>query len=433
MKMKKVCLGFDMTTLGCKLVVLTLLFVGFAVPAIAQSPSFSYQILHTFSGRANNPEATPIVDPSGNLFGTTTGYSGGYGNVYKISATGNYTVLHTFNGTDGNNPYIGTLARDNAGNLYGATVGGGLVSSCGNVGYGTGCGTVYEITSTGKFLPLFRFTGDSDGGGSGALPATSLLLDEQGNLYGTTLYGGTSNYGTVFELSPPSQKGGRWTRTVLYSFQNKADGARPQGGLIADLDDNLFGIAPGGAGGVGGGGTLFELTKVGKLKVVHAFLLKGHNGWYPYGTLAQDTQGNIYGATTYGGDTTYCGDGCGVVFEITKTGTYRQLYLFGQGATDGQYPNGGVILDAYGNLYGTTVQNGNHAGNSGTVFELTRHGNETVLHNFGNSQSDGARLYAGVTKDGHGNLYGATFYGGGTGCSLGQGCGTVFKLSKNAR
>ena len=426
--------------MGCEAVIVILFLAACAVAATAQANSYSYQILHRFSGcDGSHPEATPILDPSGNLYGTTTGSEckSGNGTVWKLSASGEFTVLHTFKGPDGSNPYVGRLIRDQAGNLYGTTISGGD-PSCGG-----GCGTVYKITSSGKFISLFKFTESNGKSPGGKWPSTSLLLDKHGNLYGTTEAGGTGTCylggcGTVFKLAPPSYKGGRWTRTVLYNF-NPNHGDYPLAGLIADGEGNLYGTTMNGghggsycySGGGSGCGVVYKLSKAGEETVLHNCKGQGKagandcNGPF-FDILAQDAQGNFYGTSQAGGSSSNCYAGCGVVFEVTKSGTYSTLYAF-EGAPNGWTPAAGVVLDPQGNLYGTTYSGG--TADFGTVFEVSPQGEETILHNFAGGATDGRDVYAGVVRDDKGNLYGATFDGGGSGCFSGHGCGTVFKLT----
>jgi len=325
-------------------------------------------------------------------------------------------VLYSFNnkGTDGYNPDAG-LIFDGSGNLYGTTHGGGT----------NGLGTVFELTPTAgggwTETVLWSFGKGHDGAG----PYAGLIFDRAGNLYGTTISGGKSGIGTVFELTPKA--GGVWAEKVLHSFGGP-DGIAPHGGLIFDgLRQNLYGTTTG--GGKHGLGTVFELTpKAGggwTEKVLHNFG-KGNDGAEPDDSLIFDGSGNLYGTTFYGGNK----DG-GAVFEMTpKAGggwMEKVLYSFKNNFRDGLDPFAGLILDASGNLYGTTVLGGTT--NLGTVFELTPKAGggwtEKVLHRFGKG-NDGAEPYAGLILDA-GNLYGTTIFGGKY-----NGDGTVFELTPKA-
>ncbi|MGB8887735.1 MAG: choice-of-anchor tandem repeat GloVer-containing protein [Candidatus Korobacteraceae bacterium] len=259
-------------------------------------------------------------------------------------------------------------------------------------------------------------------GTDGACPYyAGLIIDATGNLYGTTFEGGIHSSGTVFELTP--QDGGGWTEKVLHSFGSGTDGIYPYGGLIRDAAGNLYGTTLG--GGIHSSGTVFELTPQEgggwTEKVLHSFG-RGTDGAGPYAGLSLDVYGNLYGTTSLGGI-----HSSGTVFELTPQEgggwTEQVLHSFGHG-TDGAGPYAGLIIDAAGNLYGTTLGGGIHS--SGTVFELTpQEGGdwtEKVLHSFGHG-TDGAGPYAGLIFDVAGNLYGTTFEGGI------HSSGTVFELA----
>jgi uncharacterized repeat protein (TIGR03803 family) len=288
-------------------------------------------------------------------------------------------------------------------------------------------------------------------GKDGQNPYAALIFDASGNLFGTTHYGGSGTCkinggvgcGTVFELTPKA--GGGWTEKILHSFEdNGKDGTNPYASsLIFDASGNLFGATVfGGAGTACGGygcGTVFELTpKAGggwTEKILYSFKDNGKDGTNPYGSLIFDASGNLYGTTGYGG---VHGLNWGTVFELTpKAGggwTEKVLHSFGMG-NDTVYPNPGLILDASGNLYGTTWEGGTNG--YGTVFELTPKAGggwtEKILHSFGKVE-DGQNPYDNsLIFDASGNLYGTTFGGGAesTGCND-YGCGTVFELTPKA-
>jgi hypothetical protein len=294
------------------------------------------------------------------------------------SAEWNEKVLYSFQGLpDGATP-AGGVVFDKAGNLYGTTIDGGS-SSCRSIQQ---CGTVYQLAPPTKEgdpwteTVLYVFKGNASN--DGASPFGGLVIDSAGNLYGTTGYGGTGDCvllgtkmgcGTVFELSPPAQKGGNWTETVLYSFPTAKQGYVPWGNLVFDSAGNLYGATEFG-GGFGTCdqniylycGAVFELsppkTKGGKWteKVLHGFK-GGKDGANPNGGLVLDNTGVIYGTTVWGGSTDCQGPGCGTAFELkppTKTGgawTENILHRFTDGY-DGAGPNGGLIFDAKGSLYG---------------------------------------------------------------------------------
>jgi uncharacterized repeat protein (TIGR03803 family) len=260
-------------------------------------------------------------------------------------------------------------------------------------------GTVFKVDTTGRETVLHSFTGGVDG----AKPESSLVLDGFGNLYGTTTGGGASGYGTVFKLSKTGKE------TVLHSFGG-ADGATPLAGLIRDSNGNLYGTTY--FGGAWGPGTVFKLDRAGKEKVLYSFT-GGADGGYPRGPLVRDKAGNLYGTAAFGGNSPY-----GVVFKIDAAGTYRVLYRF-QGAPDAAQPEAGLFRDANGNLYGTTTSGGAYG--YGAVFMVDATGKETVLHSF--SGADGQQSHAGLTFNKKGNLYGTTYFGGSSGA------GTVFRLT----
>jgi hypothetical protein len=332
-----------------------------------------------------------------------------------VAAQWNEQVLYSFQyGTDGAEP-VGSIVFDKQGNLYGATSVGGS-PSCPGVG---GCGTVFELSPPAKNgnpwveTQLHVFQGLAKGDGAG--PVGGLVMDSAGNLYGTTAYDGAGQCtligsvvgcGTVYEMSPPLQPGGAWTETVLYSFQG------------------------------------------------------GDDGSFPWGDLVFDKAGNLYGSTRFGGGkgtncNTLYGGNCGTIFELsppkTKGGAWAEkvLHSFASAGLwsifgDGAQPNGGLILDEEGNLYGTTYFGGYAGGHCnggvggtgcGTVFELIRPSPpdndwaEHILYRFNAGNigiKDGVNPSAGVVFDETGNLYGTTYDGGA------DGVGTVIELMRPA-
>jgi uncharacterized repeat protein (TIGR03803 family) len=391
------------------------------------------KVLHSFCYDSSTcfdaayPYAALIFDSNGNLYGTTTG-GGSYDNgaVFELSpgTDGKWKekLLHSFgNGKDGYNPF-GGLVFDGSGNLYGTT--GARMN-------GKSSGTVFELSpsSNGKWIErvLHNFTNGKDG----MFPDTTLVFDKAGNLYGTTYQGGRYGLGTVFELSPSSD--GKWTERLLRSFNNNGkDGYEPSAGLIVDANGNLYGETLQGGSGVGCScGTVFELSPgkngVWTEKVLHSFTNDGKDGFYPYTDLIIDVSGNLYGTTYQGG--TYSN---GTVFELSlgARGKWKERVLHSFDGNDGANPAANVILDAGGNLYGTTQYGGTYL--NGTVFELSPGSNgkwtEQVLHSFSNDGQDGTDPQAGVILDSSGNLYGTTRMGGAYGSNCGLGCGTVFEI-----
>jgi len=282
-----------------------------------------------------------------------------------------------------------------------------------------GAGTVYRIQRrTGKEKVLYGFDGLD-----GSILEGGVIFDAAGNIYGTSCCGGPNNYGTVYKLSPlPKNK---WQETLLYAFKGGADGYGPGTGKLAmDAEGNLYGAAAGGdlqCDAPYGCGIVFKVAPDGTKTILHNFS-GGLDGQTIYGSVVIDAQGNLYGTTTIGG--TF---GMGTVFKITPAGSKTTLYSF-VGGSDGAYPQAGLTLDANGNIYGTT--SGGGTPNMGTVFEVTQAGIEKVLYSF--SGPDGNYPYAGVTLDKQGNVYGTTYAGGNFGCPVGGvdlGCGTVFKIT----
>lgn len=333
-------------------------------------------------------------------------------------------VLHIFNGRDGANSFSG-LVFDAAGNLYGTTQQGG------NTGYGTVFKLTRRSNGTWSETVLHNFHGPFGLDPGGLDPSAALIFDSAGNLYGTTFEGGVHGLGVVFELSPGAD--GKWTETVLHAF-NGSDGGRPVAPLIFDKAGNLFGTSTGAPPRLG---NVFELSRgsngVWTETVVHTF--DGKDGSGPYGGLIFDTAGNLYGTSETGGAHKYFGN----VFKLTpgRDGKWAEtvLHSFSSKNGDGAYPGAGLLLDAAGNLFGTTFGGGlpNCEFGCGIVFELTPGANgkwrETILHEF-TGGADGADPLAAFTADAAGNLYSTTTFGGNPVCSAG--CGVVFKLVADA-
>jgi len=331
-------------------------------------------VLHRFSGNGTDgdrPSAPLTLDSAGNLYGSTAnGGVGGAGTVFKMDQTGKETILHAFTGgKDGGGP-LGSLARDDAGNLYGTTSGGGAF----------GMGTVFQIEPSGRETVLHSFTWTD-----GYFPLGGLVRDSHGNLYGANQQGGRQKetcsqgfcFGTVFQLD----KSGKYT--VLHIFSGSAnDGGFPNG-VIRDAAGNLYGTAP-----IGGDpncpdssdcGLVFKLDPKGNGTVLHSFT-GGKDGAYPIGQLFRDDAGNLYGTTQFGGDNSQLCNiaykGCGVVFKIDTAGKFTTLYAFKGGPSpSGGEPAAGVIRDPGGNLYGVTSIGGDlgcqPVNGCGVVFNLS--------------------------------------------------------------
>jgi len=391
---------------------------------VAQQESVLYSFNPTLK-QGVNPQSNLIFDAAGNLYGTT--YSGGVnscfdlpeycGTVFELSPNGDggwtEKTLHNFGqGNDGSSPTAGVIF-DKVGNLYGTTSMGGAY----------GYGTVFELSPTKaggwseKVLHHFAYNGTD-----GIYPYAGLVLDAEGNIYGTTGNGGTFDAGTVFELSPAGD--GTWAETILHSFvENGREGVSPWSSLIADSSGNFYSTTAG--GGVYGFGTVFEISKTAagswSLTTLYNFNYNGQDAVQPYTGLAFDQQGNLYGATTGGGVYGY-----GALYELSPASdgswTERILHSFANNSKDGKQPTAGVTLDEFGNVYGTTPYGGAYA--EGTVYELAASDwTETVLYSFQGLHGD--QPEGTVTLDATGNIYGTTNFGGPYGKF---GFGTVFEI-----
>jgi uncharacterized repeat protein (TIGR03803 family) len=409
---------------GIFAILITLLLASIVVPAQTQQAT-KFTVLHTFKGSDGAlPDGQLTRDAAGNLYGTTseggTEVCGNYGcgTAFKLDKNGKQVWLHSFNGKNGRQPMAGLL-RDAAGNLYGTTVEGGD-TTC----FSLGCGTVFELDKTGKETVLHKFSGNPDG----EMPE-SLLVENAGNLYGTTYLGGASGgYGTVFKLDAESKE------TILHSFaglpDGGGDGAYSYDGVIRDTAGNLYGVTF--DGGAYGAGVVYKLDSAGKETLLYSFA-GGSDGANPDSVLLLDSQGRLYGTTANGGNSECGGTGCGVVFELSPhtDGSWSETVFYTfcsvSNCADGEEPDTGPLaLDAAGNLYGTTYFGG--ANGDGVVFELDVAGQETVLHSF-TGGADGAGP-VGVIIDRTGSLYGTAELGGDTKCAVDkQGCGVVFKLT----
>ena len=386
-------------------------------------------VLYSFgSGTADGtmPVSGLLLDSGGNLYGTTAaGGTHNNGTVFKLARSGSAWTkaqLYSFGSPlDGKEPWSG-LVQDSAGNLYGTTIYRGQLFTN---------GTFYRITPgiTWTETGIYTFPG----GPAGANPYDTgkLIRDSSGNFYGTTAGGGAYSQGAVFEISI---SGDVVTETVIYSFDNTQshpDGAAPKAGLIMDSNGNLYGTTvTGGAGTYGnctaaGCGTVFELFRSAEGRwsesVLYSFNGGAFDGANPNAELLLDPSGNLFGTTLAGGTSN-----SGTVFELspTESGAWKEsvIHKFGS-AGDGSGPHSGLTRDSRGNLYGTTYIGGAHGG--GTVFKLSPVVNdvwtETVLWGFG-GRGDGKNPYGGVVIDSDGNLYGTTNIGGS------HTYGTVFKL-----
>ncbi len=372
-----------------------------------------FQTLYSFTGGndGKDPETTLSADSNGNLYGTTSAAgANGEGTVFQLNpGSQSVTTPYSFSTNSGYLTYQGVI-RDSNGNLYGTTVFGGSAND----------GTVFKLSPDGQtFSILHSFIGNTNNADDGVAPESRLIMDNKGNLYGTTAEGGTSGFGTVFELSPDGS--GSYNYTVLHSLNGSSDGSFPVGSLFMDSNGNIYGIAV--QGGADSHGTVFQLSPDGSggftFSVVHTFT-GGNDGAQPYSNLVMDSKGNLYGTTTIDGP-----NGLGTVYEFTpSSNTFTTIYGFR--GSDGNSPNGNLLVDFQGNLYGVTESGGTGGnGNDGTAFELSPDGtggfNLTTLHNFTDG-SDGRTPLGGLTADNLGNLYGTDAGGA-------NGDGTIFELT----
>jgi uncharacterized repeat protein (TIGR03803 family) len=423
-----------------------ILMLGLAVPpADAQEA-----VLHGFAGGADgvSPEAGLIADASGNLYGTTdTGGTSNAGTVFRLAppavAGGAWTntVLYSFQGGADGDFSQAPLLPGGGGILYGTTEQGGA----------SGFGTVFALTppavggtAWGKTI-LFAFTGGADGG----YPYTGagLIIDTKGDLYGTTLRGGSKSDGTAFMLAPPAVAGMPWTETVLHSFTGGKDGYFPKAGLLAGAGGVLYGTTAGGGASFhcsGGCGTLFLLTPPlpGATKwtktTLHSFG-SGKDGSDPQSVLIADANGALYGTTYAGGGASACSFGCGTVFRLAPPvaagakWTATTLHAF-QSGTDTEFPEAGLVADPGGALYGTAF--GAYPNRLGAAFKLAppvvagaTRWTETILHGF-TGNPDGSNPAGGLLAGAGGVFYGTTEDGGGAGSGIcGRGCGSVFQIT----
>ncbi len=313
--------------------------------------------------RGYQPDSKALFGPDGHLYSTARYGQGSFGSVYSLAPPASpcktascpwaQSELHAFTGSpDGNEPGFGDLAWDQQGNIYGTTYWGGQ----------NDVGVVYEIMPTQNGwteVPIYSFLDRPDG----AYPDGGLLVDGNGNLFGTTAWGGANNAGTVFELT--YQVGVGWKETILYSFvQPGNDGRNPHSGLIFDKSGNLYGTTM--SGGPSLAGTVFELSPSGNSWTYQQlYSFTGRGGCGPVTPPTLDSAGNLYGTTTCGGANMF-----GNVFQLATTANgwvYHSLYDF-TGGNDGAQPNGSVTIDTDGTLYGTATIGGTHG--QGTLWMI---------------------------------------------------------------
>jgi uncharacterized repeat protein (TIGR03803 family) len=399
--------------LALKVLALTLLVAALVAGASAQTFSVFYTFNFT-DGSA--PNGGLILDSAGNFYGTTQfGGSSNRGIIFKLSPTGQETVLYSFTGsTDGGIP-IGRLIRDAQGNLYGITsLGGDPTCSC---------GTVFKLTPSGSLDVLHAFLGGTDGAQNQGQAELGLVMIK-GNLYGSASFGGVSGCdgslgcGVLFEVT---QAG---VETVLYRFTAQADGGFPQD-LITDGAGNIYG-ATGGSYMAGNGGTIFKLDTSGNLTTLYTFP-EGAKGTSPRWRLLRSEKGTFYGVTQFGGNTTSCplgSAGCGIAFAVNAQGVEQVLHTFDEKAGDGEEPSAGLFDDA-GNGYATTFYGGTVNSTCsfgcGVVSREGANGKYSVIYQF-TGAADGFNPAGPLAKDSSGNIYGATIDGG-------SGNGVIYKIT----
>lgn len=264
--------------------------------------------LYSFSEATGVFPSAGLVEAKGDFYGTTQQGGAAFGGtVFKITSSGILTTLYSFSngGVDGSYPYAGlTLAN---GNFYGTTESGGINNGSG------GFGTVFKITSTGTLTTLYSFCAQT-GCADGANPYAGLVQIAGGNFFGTTASGGAHGQGTVYEITPSG------ALTTLYSFCAQSgctDGANPYAGLVLASNGDLYGTTQ--YGGTDGWGTMFRITPSGALKTLYSFCSQSDcaDGLFPYAGLLQATNGDFYGTTFGGGAYDLCGYGCGTIFRLS--------------------------------------------------------------------------------------------------------------------
>jgi uncharacterized repeat protein (TIGR03803 family) len=405
-------------------------FCALTITAWPSAQAQNYAVIYNFSGAGDisNPVAI-TMDQRGNIYGDDQG--GCCGGVFRLHHADSGWILNALyvfpsRGNDGGEPGAVTIGPN--GTLYAANgSGGNLGGECGTVG----CGTVINLrpspTACATSICPWKLTllyGFSSSGNDGQLPSpvNNVIFDHAGNLYGTTQFGGAGGNGTVYKLTPAN---GGWTETIVHSFSGGNDGAVPYTGVIIDQAGNFYGTTA--FGGAANSGTVYEISPSGSgstEKVLYSFQ-NGNDGNQPWGNLVLDSSGNLYGTASLGG----AGNG-GTVFELIPSGggwTFNLIYAL-QG-TGGFGPTAGLVMDTSGNLYGTTVGDG--AYEDGSVYKLTRSGGSwiyTDLHDF-TGGSDGGQAWGPVSLDSNGDIYGAAKFGGAYQCSSGAKCGVVFEIT----
>jgi uncharacterized repeat protein (TIGR03803 family) len=354
-------------------------------------PGFTLSTLRSFTGGNDGAAPNGLAEGTDGyyLYGTTeSGGANGLGTVFRMTRNGSLTTMVQFNQVNGANPY-GELVLGRDGNFYGTTMYGGASYS----------GSVFKMSPSGAIVNLYSFTGGQDGN----YPTGPLIQADEGNLYGTTLYGGSYGYGNVFRISTNG------ALTSIYSFSGGIDGMYPPRGLVQGNDGNFYGTTDQG-GTNNNDGTAFRLSPDGTLTTLVQF--NWSNGAGPAGTLVQGKDGYLYGTAQFGGAYDQ-----GILFRMTTNGVLTTLVQFD--GDNGAQPFAGLIQGTDGYFYGTTVRGG--IGGYGTVFRLTTNGTLTTLVWF--NWSNGAVPLARLIQARDGSFYGTTSQGGP------NNDGTVFRLN----
>ncbi|HWY16857.1 MAG TPA: choice-of-anchor tandem repeat GloVer-containing protein [Rhizomicrobium sp.] len=373
----------------------------FASLTVADASSF--KVLYSFTGGSNGGYPMSLTrDSNGNLYGAE-GQPAGYGSVFKLAPNGSLDIYYLLKGGEG----ASGVFVDSNGSLW-VTVSGG----------GTGCGVIFEIRPTGREVLKHTFTGSPT---DGCNPTATLITNQHGEFYGTSIGGGKYNGGSVFKLASDGSE------SLLHSFGLERGGNFPYAGLLMDGSGNLYGTDAG--EGRKDSGTVFKIVPDGAETVLYTFKGPPRDGSVSDGTLITDQLGNFYGTLRDGG-LAGCdsNEGCGAVYQLTPDGVETILHFFTGKHGDGGNPVGGLIADQADNFYGTTYYGGGGCSidvyGCGMVFKFTPDGTETSLYSFSKKNgANGAFPISGVVADSSGNLYGTAYSGGA------YGYGTVFKVT----
>lgn len=357
-----------------------------------RNPGYAFTVMHDFAGSPSDGAgsgAEVSLDSSGNVYGTTDyGGANTYGTIFEITANGAESVVHSFGGSgDGSTP-DGAITIEPNGDKYGTTSYGGSSEN----------GVIWKLAADGTYSVVHNFSADECNFARGRL-----VQDKKGNFYGTCLFGGANLDGTVIKFTAKGKV------TVLHNFVG-TDGEFPEHNVVMDKDGNIYGVTA--FGGASDNGTIYEIARDGTFTSLYSFTGGAADGGFPYGGLAIDKNGNVYGSADDGGAYS-----AGTVFEMAAGGTFAVLYNFTGGA-DGEFPEGDMLLMGK-NLYSTTTQGG--ANGQGGIYELTSKDKLKVLADFSNT--NGNYYSAGLTRNGK-SFYGTAQYGGPSDN------GTVFSLTK---